>query len=103
MVGASTISGDTVRPEQSGSVVDARIPRFRRGEYVKYPIKTIYSSEARKQIRKVLEDFQPDVVHLNNFTYQLTTSIILEIVKWRKDTGHAFLLSSLPLVSIALT
>ena len=50
-----------------------------------YPIKTIYSSEARKQIRKVLEDFQPDVVHLNNFTYQLTPSIILEIVKWRKE------------------
>ena len=28
MVGTSTISGDTVRPEQSGSVVDARIPRL---------------------------------------------------------------------------
>lgn len=53
-----------------------------------YPIKTIYSSEARKQIRKVLEDFQPDVVHLNNFNYQLTPSIILEIVKWRKRTNH---------------
>ncbi len=53
-----------------------------------YPIKTIYSVEARKQIRKVLEDFQPDVVHLNNFTYQLTPSIIIEIVKWRKKTGH---------------
>ena len=53
-----------------------------------YPIKTIYSTEARKQIRKVLEDFQPDVVHLNNFTYQLTPSVILEIVKWRKETAH---------------
>lgn len=51
-----------------------------------YPIKTIYSSEARKQIRKVLENFQPDVVHLNNFTYQITPSVILEIVKWRKET-----------------
>lgn len=50
-----------------------------------YPIKTIYSSEARKQIKKVLDDFQPNVVHLNNFTYQLTPSIILEIVKWRKQ------------------
>ena len=49
-----------------------------------YPIKTIYSGEARKKIRKVLEDFQPDVCHLNNFNYQLTPSIILEIVKWRK-------------------
>ena len=53
-----------------------------------YPIKTIYSKEARVQIRKVLDDFRPDVCHLNNFNYQLTPSIILEIVKWRKDSGH---------------
>lgn len=26
--------------------------------------------------------------HLNNFNYQLTPSIILEIVKWRKETGR---------------
>lgn len=52
-----------------------------------YPIKTIYSSEARKKLRLVLEDFQPDVCHINNFNYQLTPSIILEIVKWRKKMG----------------
>ncbi|MBQ8527195.1 MAG: glycosyltransferase [Lachnospiraceae bacterium] len=52
-----------------------------------YPIKTIYSSEARKKIRLVLDDFRPEVCHINNFNYQLTPSIILEIVKWRKDTG----------------
>lgn len=50
-----------------------------------YPIKTIYSTEARKKIRMVLDDFQPDVCHLNNFSFQLTPSIILEIVKWRKQ------------------
>lgn len=53
-----------------------------------YSIKTIYSVEARKKIRLVLEDFQPDICHLNNFNYQLTPSIILEIVKWRKQTGE---------------
>ena len=53
-----------------------------------YPLKTIYSREARVQLRKVLDDFQPDVCHLNNFNYQLTPSIILEIVKWRKESGH---------------
>lgn len=53
-----------------------------------YPIKTIYSSEARKKLRMVLEDFRPDVCHLNNFNYQLTPSIILEIRKWEKQTGH---------------
>lgn len=44
-----------------------------------YPFKIIYSSEARKKIRAVLKDFKPDVVHLNNFNYQLTPSIIYEI------------------------
>ena len=52
-----------------------------------YPFKTIYSSEARKKIRLVLDDFQPDVCHINNFNYQLTPSIILEINKWRKETN----------------
>lgn len=56
-------------------------------EKLTYPIKTIYSREARAKLRKVLDDFQPDVCHLNNFNYQLTPSIILEIVKWRKQTG----------------
>ena len=53
-----------------------------------YPIKTIYSTEARKKIRLVLDDFKPDVCHINNFNYQLTPSIILEIRKWEKETGH---------------
>lgn len=53
-----------------------------------YPIKTIYSSEARKKLRLVLDDFKPDVCHINNFNYQLTPSIILEIAKWRKDSGN---------------
>lgn len=52
-----------------------------------YPIKTIYSIEARRKIRKVLDDFQPDVCHLNNFNFQLTPSIILEILKWRKRSN----------------
>ena len=52
-----------------------------------YPIKTIYSSEARRKLRLVLADFQPDVCHLNNFNYQLTPSILLEIAKWKK-AGH---------------
>ena len=52
-----------------------------------YPIKTIYSSEARKKIRLVLDKFTPDVVHLNNFNYQLTPSVILEVVKWRKKNN----------------
>ncbi len=57
-------------------------------EKMTYPLKTIYSEEARQKIRMVLDDFKPDVVHLNNFNYQLTPSIILEIVKWRNKAGN---------------
>lgn len=54
---------------------------------ITYPIKTIYSKEARIKIRKILKNFNPDVCHINNFNYQLTPSIILEINKWRRQTG----------------
>ena len=54
---------------------------------IMYSVKTVYSEESRKKIRRVLDDFQPDVCHLNNFNYQLTPSIIQEIVKWRKENG----------------
>ena len=49
-----------------------------------YPLKIIYSAEARKKIRRVLEDFDPDAVHLNNFNFQLTPSILYEIRKYEK-------------------
>lgn len=56
-------------------------------EKISYSFKTIYSREARKKIRFVLDDFDPDVCHLNNFNYQLTPSVILEIKKWMRETG----------------
>ena len=52
------------------------------------PFRIIYSVEARKKIRKVLDLFQPDVVHLNNIQFHLTPSIILETEKYRKETGR---------------
>lgn len=54
---------------------------------LKAPFRIIYNSEARRKIKKVLDDFKPDVVHLNNIQYHLTPSIILEIHKWRKENG----------------
>lgn len=53
------------------------------------PFRIIYSLEARRKIRKVLNDFMPDVVHLNNIQFHLTPSIILEIQKYRKSTGRS--------------
>lgn len=55
---------------------------------LKAPFRIIYSSEARKKLRKVLDDFQPDVIHLNNIQFHLTPSIILEAEKYRKQTGR---------------
>lgn len=51
---------------------------------LQYSLKTIYSREAKMKIRRILQDFKPDVVHLNNFNYQLTPSIIVEIENWKK-------------------
>lgn len=53
-----------------------------------YPFKIIYSIEARRKIRLVLDDFKPDVVHLNNINFQLTPSIIEEIRKWERTAAH---------------
>ena len=50
-----------------------------------YPFKIIYSEEARKKIRVVLDDFKPQAVHLNNINFQLTPSIIYEVRKWEKQ------------------
>lgn len=52
------------------------------------PLKTIRSAEAAWQIRLVLEYIEPDVVHLNNFNFQITPSIIPEIRAWERETGH---------------
>lgn len=54
-------------------------------EKLLYPFKIIYSLEARKKIRSVLAVFQPQVVHLNNFNFQLTPSIIYEIRKYERQ------------------
>ena len=46
-----------------------------------YPFKIIYSREAERKIGKVLDQFQPDVVHMNNINFQLTPSIIYAVKK----------------------
>lgn len=83
--------------EHEGRIVGNRVESytsgmdFHSGKLAKltYPFRIIYSTEARRKIRRVLDDFQPDVVHLNNFNFQLTPSVLMEIEKYRKQTGHA--------------
>ena len=50
------------------------------------PFRMLYNAQARRRLRVVLEDFQPDVVHLNNIQYHLTPSVILETEQYRRET-----------------
>lgn len=72
------------RAESYTSSMDFHTGRL---EKLFYPFKIIYSREARKKIRVVLDDFAPDVVHLNNFNFQLTPSIIYEVKKYERQSG----------------
>lgn len=75
-----------------GNAVGAYVSHIDFGEGLKKnltaPLRIIYSTEARKKIRMVLDDFAPDVVHLNNIQFHLTPSIILEIHRYRTQTGR---------------
>lgn len=51
-----------------------------------YPFRIIYSLEARRKLKIVLEDFQPDAIHLNNFNFQLTPSILYGINAYQRKS-----------------
>lgn len=57
-------------------------------KYLTYPFRIIYSSDAVKKIRALINDFKPDVVHINNFNYQITPSILYEIKKHNIPIVH---------------
>lgn len=54
----------------------------------------IYSRKSKKMMKMILSDFKPDVVHLNNFNYQITPSILLEIKKYKKRNKCVVLYTS---------
>lgn len=88
--------------EHEGRIVGNRVQSYTSNmdfhtgklQKLKYSFKIIYSVEARKKLKKVLEDFEPDVIHLNNFNFQLTPSIIYEVKgfdkKRRKKTALVY-------------
>ena len=53
-----------------------------------YPFRIIYSVEAKKKMLLVLEDFQPDIVHLNNINFQLTPSVIYAVRAYERKHGR---------------
>ena len=44
-------------------------------------LQVIYSNKNRKKMEQALKDFKPDIVHINNFQRQLSSSIITPIKK----------------------
>ena len=45
-------------------------------DVLSYPFRIIWSQDGYDKMSKLIDSFQPDVIHLNNFNYQLTPSII---------------------------
>ena len=48
---------------------------------IKGTARIFYSIEARIKIKKLLDDFQPDIVHIHNIYHQISPSILTEIKK----------------------
>ena len=46
-------------------------------EKLLYPFRIIYSDEARRKMRQIIDRFHPDIIHFNNINFQLTPSVIL--------------------------
>lgn len=51
------------------------------------PFRIVYNGEAARKLNRVLEAFQPDVLHLNNIQFHLTPSVILAADRYRRRTG----------------
>lgn len=45
-------------------------------EKLLYPFRIIYSGEARRKMRQVIDRFHPDIIHFNNINFQLTPSCL---------------------------
>ncbi|MDX9778912.1 MAG: glycosyltransferase [Patescibacteria group bacterium] len=52
----------------------------------KIPLRAIYSLEAKRKFKKLLKDFQPDIIHLHNIYYQLSPSILDAATKTKIPT-----------------
>ncbi|MDE6404824.1 MAG: glycosyltransferase [Lachnospiraceae bacterium] len=82
--------------EHEGRIVGNRIDcytsdmDFHTGKLQKllYPFKIIYSFEAKRRMGRVLQDMNPDVVHLNNINFQLTPSVIYAVRSYEKKCGR---------------
>ena len=57
-------------------------------EKASYLTKIVYSREAKQKMYRLLTLFRPDVMHINNFNFQLTPTILLAAEEYRKTHGR---------------
>ena len=60
--------------------------RARMAEKARLAAHAIYSQEARRRMRAMIEDFRPDVAHVRNIYHHLSPSILWEL-KAQKHSG----------------
>ncbi len=60
---------------------DLQKKNFSFKEKIRIIVKFFYNQEARKKMGKILDDFQPDLVHFHNIYHHLSPAIILETKK----------------------
>ena len=60
---------DLAAPQQAGSL-------FRK---LRTALRVVYSTEARRKVRRIVLETQPDVAHLHSICYQITPSILYEL------------------------
>lgn len=55
--------------------------KFSKWEKIKGALRMFYSFEAHRKIKKILDEFQPDIVHVHNLYHQMSPTILFEIKK----------------------
>jgi glycosyltransferase involved in cell wall biosynthesis len=56
----------------------------KRHKLKKNPLQYLYSTPHKKQIRNVLDDFQPEIIHIHAFSHILSPSIFQSIRKYKQ-------------------
>lgn len=53
-----------------------------------YPFKILYSFEAKRKMLALLHYFEPEIIHLNNFNFQLTPALFYAVKKYSRQSGR---------------
>ena len=71
-------------PDDGLSIKGRDIAEYNFLDKLRAPVHLIYSSNARKLFSKSVRRYNPDIIHINNFNFQITPSILFEAKKLGK-------------------